>query len=175
MQQHVFHDGIGALAVLDHLFEVVLQKSRQFVDFLAHLFLERGGPEHVIEFIGQFGRKCGEIIDEIERVLDLVRDPGGELAERSEFFRLHQAILRGAKVVERGGELPGSLLHLVEQADIADRDHGLVGEGLQQLDMVGRECPRLPAGNADDADRGSIAQQRDEKQAADAAQPHNFP
>ena len=27
-------------------------------------------------------------------------------------------------------------LHLVEQADIADGDHGLVGEGLQQSDLL---------------------------------------
>ena len=30
-----------------------------------------------------------------------MRDPGGELAERGQFLRLDQAILRGPKVVER--------------------------------------------------------------------------
>ena len=42
-----------------------------------------------------------EIIDEIERVLDLVRDAGGELTKRGEFLRLDQAILRGAQVLQR--------------------------------------------------------------------------
>ena len=37
MQQHVLDDGVGALAVLDDLFEVVLQQARQFVDFFPDL------------------------------------------------------------------------------------------------------------------------------------------
>ena len=100
MQQHVLDDGVGALAVLHDLFEIVLQHAGQFVDFSADLAVHRDRLEHVIQFVGQFRRQRREIIDEVERVLDLVRDAGGELAERGELLGLHQAILRGAKVVE---------------------------------------------------------------------------
>ena len=70
-----------------------------------------------------------------------MRDAGGELAERGELFGLHQPVLRGAEVVERSGKLLGARLNLVEQPHVLDRDHGLIGEGLQQLDMVvGETC-----------------------------------
>ena len=45
--------------------------------------------ESLLQFIDQFDRDTGEIIDEIERVLDLVRDTRGELAERGKLFRLN--------------------------------------------------------------------------------------
>ena len=63
-------------------------------------------------------------------------DAGGELAERGELLGLHQAILRGAQVVERQRQFAGSLLNLIEQANILDRDHGLVGEGRDQIDLA---------------------------------------
>ena len=65
-----------------------------------------------------------------------MRDAGGELAERGKLFGLHQPILRGAQFVERERKLVRALLDLIEQPDIFDGDHGLVGEGLQQLDMM---------------------------------------
>ena len=43
-----------------------------------------------------------------------------------------------------GGGLPLQRLPgLVEQPRVLDRDHGLVGEGLQQLDMMRGERTRL--------------------------------
>ena len=42
MQQHVLDDGVGALAVLDDFFEIVLEHAGQLADFLAHLVGERG-------------------------------------------------------------------------------------------------------------------------------------
>jgi hypothetical protein len=89
MQEHVLDDGVGTFAVLDDFFEIVFQKPRQFVDLFPHLFVKRGRLEHIIELIGQFRRQRGEIINKIERVLDLVCDAGGELAERGQFFGLH--------------------------------------------------------------------------------------
>ena len=131
MQQHVLDDGIGALAVLHDLFQIVLQKPRQLIDFGADLLRELSWLEHVVQLVSQFGRKGGEIVDEVERVLDLMRDAGGELAERSEFFGLHQAVLRGAEVVEGFGEIVRALAQFVEQAGVLDRDNGLVCEVLQ--------------------------------------------
>ena len=54
-----------------------------------------------VQLIDQLDRKGRKIIDEIERILDLMGDAGGELAEGCELFGLDQAILRGAKFVER--------------------------------------------------------------------------
>ena len=65
-----------------------------------------------------------------------MRDAGGELAERGEFFGLHQAILRGAQFVERLRQFLGARLHLLEQPRILDGDDGLVGEGLHQFDLL---------------------------------------
>ena len=39
-------------------------------------------------------------------------------------------------VFERLAELAGARLHLVEQPHILDRDHRLVGEGRDQLDLL---------------------------------------
>ena len=82
------------------------------------------------QLVDQFARQRGEVVDEVERVLDLVRDAGGELAERGELLRLHEAVLRGPQILERARQLLGPCLHLLEQPHVLDRDHRLVGEGL---------------------------------------------
>src|SRR5262249_54274459 len=79
-------------------------------------------------------RNRREIIDEIQRVLDLVCDAGGELSERGEFFGLHQAILSGAQVLQGFYQFACSRLHAFEKSRILDRQHRLGGEGLQELD-----------------------------------------
>ena len=53
--QHVFHDGVGALAMLNHLFEVGLQYLRQFVQFPARSRVERRLSKHIVHFSDQFG------------------------------------------------------------------------------------------------------------------------
>ena len=119
---------------------------RQLADFLAHLPIERAGSSISSSSSIKLGRKRREIIDEIERVLDLVRDAGGELAERGELLGLDQAVLRGAQIVERCGQLPGALLHLVEQPHVLDGDHGLVGECRDELDLPFGERLHVRAG-----------------------------
>ena len=57
-------------------------------------------------------------------------------------------------------ELARSCLDLVEQAHVLDRDHRLVGEGRDELDLLVRERPHRTARQHDDADRGALAQQR---------------
>src|SRR5262249_20095074 len=47
--------------------------------------------------------------------------------------------------LDRLGELAGARLHLVEQPHVLDRDHRLVGEGLQERDLSIGEQPRLNA------------------------------
>src|SRR6516164_9808611 len=48
-------------------------------------------------------------------------------------------------------------LHLIEEPGVLDRYHRLVGEGLQQLDMLGRECPGFLARDSGDPDRTRVA------------------
>ena len=100
VQQHVLDDGVSPLAVLDHLVEVILEQASQFIDFGADFVDKSCLFQHVIEFIGQLDRERREIVDEIQRVLDLVRDARGKLAERSELLGLDQAVLRRAQIVE---------------------------------------------------------------------------
>ena len=146
MQQHVLHDRIGALAVLNHLVEIAADGPDQFVGLVALGLVQAARlDQRSAQFVDQLARQGGEIVDEIERVLDLVGDAGGELAERGELFRLDQPVLRLAQVVERGGEFFRARLHLVEQAHVLDRDHGLVGEGLDDLDLACGEMSRLLA------------------------------
>ena len=54
------------------------------------------------QFVDEFDRDRREIVDEIERVLDFVRDTGGQLAERGKLLRLDKAILRGPQILQRG-------------------------------------------------------------------------
>ena len=89
MQQHVLDDGIGTLAVLHDLVEIASQRICQFVNFGARLLVYRYALQGVLQFINQFGGDPREIVDEIERVLDLVRDAGGKLTKRGELLRLN--------------------------------------------------------------------------------------
>ena len=57
-------------------------------------------------------------------------------------------------------ELAVAGLQLGEQADVLDRDDRLLGEGLQQRDLLGGEWPRLAAPDADGADGGPLAEDR---------------
>jgi hypothetical protein len=79
MQQHVLDDGISALAVLHDLVEIALQRFRNLADLRSQLAIEVGTSKRLPQFINKLDRDAREIIDEIERVLDLVRDTGGEL------------------------------------------------------------------------------------------------
>jgi len=61
---------------------------------------------------------------------------GGELAERGELLGLHQAILRGAQIVEGFAQIGGALAQFPQQACVFDRDHGLLGEIAEQVDLL---------------------------------------
>ena len=57
-----------------------------------------------------------------------------------------QHVRRCRLLLQRLAQFGGARLHLVEQADVLDGDHGLVGEGLDKLDLAIRERP-TPAGS----------------------------
>ena len=61
---------------------------------------------------------------------------------------------------QRLGQLARARLDLVKQTHVLDRDHGLVGEGGDQLDLFARERPDDVPRHDDHADRRIPAQQR---------------
>src|SRR5207249_3493275 len=70
------------------------------------------------------------------------------------------------QLLDGTGQLACPRLQLLEEADVLDGDHRLVGEGLQQLDLVVGERSRLGATHLDDAYRGTFSQHRDEEAAS---------
>ena len=71
-------------------------------------------------------------------------------------------------------KLARARLHLVEQPHVLDRDHRLVGEGRDQLDLLVGERPHLGARQHDHADRNALAQERHAKDGAVAAKSLSF-
>src|SRR4030095_15491056 len=69
-------------------------------------------------------------------------------------------LARGRLLVERRRQLAIARLELLEQPDVLDRDHGLVGEGLQQRNLLLGERAHLRAANGDGADRAAVADER---------------
>src|SRR5690242_14716298 len=63
------------------------------------------------------------------------------------------------------------MLQLVEQARVLDGDHGLIGEGLQQPDMMIIKETRLDPGNGNGTDEFALAEHWHRQRATPAAQP----
>ena len=101
--EHALDDAVGALAVLGDLVEVAAQHLDDLVDRGALVVAERrhGRRRRLLQLQQQFARQLGEIVDEIERVLDLVRDPGGQLAECRHLLGVQQARLRRLQFLQR--------------------------------------------------------------------------
>ena len=78
---------------------------------------------------------CGDADDRVQRRAQLVRHAGEELGF----------------VAVRDFELAALGLDLLEQPHVLDRDHGLIGEGLEQFDLLGGERLHVRAAQADDA------------------------
>ena len=74
-------------------------------------------------------------------------------------------------LLERLGQLAGARLHLVEQPHVLDRDHRLVGEGGDQLDLLFGEWADAGSLQDDYADRRSFPQQRDAQHGAKTSDP----
>ena len=153
MLQHALDDAVGALAVLGDLVEVAGQHLDRLVDLgalcprRASAMRRRGG---LLQLVEQLDRQAGEVVDEVQRVLDLVRDAGGELAERGHLLGLDQVGLGRLELLQRGLRLAGShdcfvacLTHL--QRSLLDRVLepvgclGPLGEKMVALDRIAPE------------------------------------
>ena len=87
------------------------------------------GVGRLLQLVQQLDREAGEVVDEVQRVLDLVGDAGGELAERGHLLGLDQVGLGSLQALQR-------IAQLGEQPHVLDGDDGLGGEGLKQLDLA---------------------------------------
>jgi hypothetical protein len=67
----------SAFAVLHHLVEIVAQGIRQFGYFGKRIIIGLHCAESFLQLVNQFRRDTREIVDEIERIFDLVSDAGG--------------------------------------------------------------------------------------------------
>ena len=77
----------------------------------------------------------------------------------------------GRLLLECLGEIAVARIQLLEQAHVLQRDDGLVGEGLRQLDLPVRE--RRAPGEGDRADGRGLTDHRDSHDAAEAGGPRN--
>ena len=71
-------------------------------------------------------RRAAASAREIEHCLQIEGRPADDL----------QHVCGGGLLLQRFRQLARARLHLVEQAHVLDRDHRLVGEGLDQLDLL---------------------------------------
>ena len=76
MFQHRLHDAVGTFAVLGDLFQVAGQHGGNVVDLCALLFGQRGEARRggFLQLAQQIHRQSSEVVDEVERVLDFVRN-----------------------------------------------------------------------------------------------------
>src|SRR5690348_2050398 len=97
MQQHALDDGVSAPAVLHDLFEIATQQISQFHDLGACFRISRYTAQSILQLTDQFSRQGRKIVDEIERVLDFMRNSRGQLTERGKLLRLYKPILGDPK------------------------------------------------------------------------------
>ena len=101
MQQHALHDAVGPPPVLGNLGQVAGQRRDQILQASASASRfepVHGRAERLLELVQQLLGQAGEVVDEVQRVLDLVRDAGGQLAERSHFLGVDEVGLRGLQL-----------------------------------------------------------------------------
>jgi hypothetical protein len=123
--------------------------------------------EHVVDQAEQMAAVALDALEHVQRLLrrlavDAVEDQFGVAEDGVE--RRAQLVAHVGKelrlVLARLGELVALVLDLVEQPDIFDGDHGLVGEGGDQFDLLMREWLHSTSLQHDDADCLSLTQKR---------------
>src|SRR6516164_4747034 len=102
MEQHILDDRVCTFAVLNDLAEIVPQGVDKFGYFSACLVVRLELTHGLLQLIDQLDRHPREVVDEIERIFDLVSDAGSQLTKRSQLLRLDETILRGPQILQRG-------------------------------------------------------------------------
>src|SRR5258706_241518 len=96
---------------------------------------------------------------------------------------LHDGLQHGLQVERRADRVPHlaqrrelphracerlrARLQLLEQSHVLDRDHRLVGEGLEQFDLMATKLPHLAAPHGDNPDRAVVPHHRNAEHAAE--------
>jgi len=75
-------------------------------------------------------------------------------------------LARDLEVLDGFGKLAGSRLHFFEKARVFNRDHGLVGEGVDEFDLAFGEWAHFGAPNGDHPNCLVCVDQRDAEQGA---------
>ena len=96
MREHALDDIVGPLAMLRDAFEIAGQCFNNLLGLGALIRIQdrNGRVDRGLQFVQQLDRNFRKIVDEIERVLDLVGDAGRELAERGHLLGMDQIGLR---------------------------------------------------------------------------------
>src|SRR5262249_20399807 len=110
--------------------------------------------EALLDVRGEVGGDLGEVPDEVEGGLDLVRDARGEGAEGGELLLGDELALRGAELLEGAGQLvvlhaelvralgdavlegAAVLFEAAVEERVLDREDGLAGEEAEDLEAV---------------------------------------
>ena len=77
-------------------------------------------------------------------------------------------------MLQRFAQIVGALPELVEKPRILDCDHGLIGEGGRQLNLLVCEGANRATSQSEDANEIALAKQRDAKQRVIAAYFYRF-
>jgi hypothetical protein len=97
-------------------FEIAGQHDDGLVDLRSDVLVQGrdAGRRGFLQLVQQFDRQPGEVVDEVQRVLDLVGDAGGQLAQGGHLLGMNEARLRRAQFGERrlGGVARGADLGL---------------------------------------------------------------
>ena len=142
MREHAPHDAVRPQAVLDDLAEARVELPGDVVQLLAGLLVELlpGVVEDLLHLLGELARDLREVLDEVERVLDLVGDPGRQLAEGGQLLLEDHLVLGAPKVGQHsleldvlGPHLLGQHLDEVEPLDL----EGVLAEDLESVRHVG--------------------------------------
>ena len=125
----------------------------------------------------------GPQVKTLRGLLELVHDPAvaaGEL-DRAGDDRLEHGLevergadgladlAEGLELADRARQLAGPRFQLLEEADVLDGDHRLLGEGLEERDLALREPARRRPPDRQPSDRVTFAQHRHGENAAKAA------
>ena len=122
------------------------------------------GRRGLLQLVQQLDRQAGEVVDEVERVLDLVRDAGGQLAERGHLLGLDQVGLRRLQLLVRLAQFLLAAALLLEQLGVAHRQRRLGGEGLDEFNGLRGEIAKFAAQHDKPAEDAVLEQQRDGEQ-----------
>ena len=131
--------------------QVLRQALQRLVGLGADGGLLRG--QLLLQLLGELDRQLGEVVDEVERVLDLVRDAGGERAQRRELLLHDQLLLCGLEPVERAVQAPVGL-------GVVERDGRVGGQVPQDVEVVLVVDVLAEALRGDDADDLVLVDQR---------------